>query len=197
MNDQHTQTSHERYFLFEQQKIVVNDFDAPGYVLDVGGGGEGIIGILKGDKVIAIDIRRDELEEAPAGPLKIVMDARELKFLDATFGAATAFFSLMYLKSRADCEKVLREVCRVLQPGGRFLIWGAIVPQRLDEDKDIYVIPLTIQVAGQEIGTGYGQPWPPEARDLDFYLDLAEKSGFRVVEQKAEERTFFLELSKP
>lgn len=48
----------------------------------------------------------------------------------------------------------------------------------------------------QEIETGYGQPWPSEAHDLDFYLELAEKSGFRVVEQKAEERTFFLELSK-
>ncbi len=196
MSDHHAQISNERLFLFEQQEVVVDDFDAPGYVLDIGGGGEGIIGILKGEKVIAIDLRREELEEAPAGPLKIIMDARELKFMDASFGVATAFFSLMYLKSRTDCEKVFREVCRVLEPGGRFLIWDAIVPQCLDEDKDICGIPLTVQVGGQEINTGYGQPWPAEEHDLAFYLHLAEGSGFRVVEQKAEERTFFLELSK-
>jgi len=31
------------------------------------------------------------LEEAPAGPLKIVMDATDLKFLDSAFDTATAF----------------------------------------------------------------------------------------------------------
>jgi len=45
--------------------------------LDIGGGGEGVIGQMKGKQVIAIDPNRRELEEAADGPLKIVMDARE------------------------------------------------------------------------------------------------------------------------
>ena len=39
-----------------------------GSVLDIGGGGEGIIGRLYGKNVTAIDIRQEELDEAPEGP---------------------------------------------------------------------------------------------------------------------------------
>lgn len=49
----------ERFFLFEQQEVTVPNFESIGYILDVGGGGEGIIGILKGEKVIAIDARKE------------------------------------------------------------------------------------------------------------------------------------------
>jgi ubiquinone/menaquinone biosynthesis C-methylase UbiE len=197
MSHHHTQPSEDRLFLFEQQEVVVNDWDAPGYVLDIGGGGEGIIGILKGEKVVAIDVRREELEEAPDGPLKIVMDARELKFLDGAFSTVTAFFALMYLKSTPDFEKVFSEVLRVLKPGGQFLIWDVIVPGRLDDGKDIFVVPLTVKVNEQEIRTGYGQPWPGEEHDLPFYVGLAEKGGFSVVEQRVEGQTLFLKLQKP
>ena len=94
-------------------------------------------------------------------------------------------------------EQVFDEVFRVLQPGGQFLIWDVSIAERADEKKDIYVIPVTVRVAGQEIETGYGQPWPKERRDLDFYVDLAEGSGFRIVESEESERTFFLRLQKP
>ena len=194
MSDHHTQPSEDRLYFFEQQEVVVDDWDAPGYVLDIGGGGEGIIGILKGEKVVAIDVHRAELEEAAAGPLKIIMDARELKFLDDTFDTVTAFFALMYLKSAPDYECVFGEVLRVLKPGGQFLIWDVVVPKQLDDDKDIYVVPLTVKVREQEVGTGYGQPWPSEEHDVPFYVGLAEKSGFGVVEQRVEGQTFFLKL---
>lgn len=46
-----------------------------GSVLDIGGGGEGIIGRLYGKNVTAIDIRQEELDEAPEGPTKLCMDA--------------------------------------------------------------------------------------------------------------------------
>ncbi len=46
---------------------------------------------------ISDDANQRELEEAPNGPLKIVMDARDLEFLDGAFGAVTAFFMLMYV----------------------------------------------------------------------------------------------------
>jgi hypothetical protein len=37
------------------QEVAVADFPASGLILDIGGGGEGIIDRLKGDQVIAID----------------------------------------------------------------------------------------------------------------------------------------------
>jgi len=192
-------------FFFEQQEVTVADLagrmgdalDISGYILDIGGGGEGIIGILGGEKVVAIDLSREELEEAPPGPLKIVMDARDLQFLDDTFGIVTAFFSLMYLKKRSDYEKVLAEIFRVLKPGGTFLIWDVVAPTQRDREKDIFVIPLRVKVKGQEIETGYGHVWPDEKHDLPFYRALAQDRGFQVVEQTQRERTFFLQLQKP
>jgi hypothetical protein len=67
----------DRYFVYERQTVTVDDCESSGYVLGVGGGGEGIIGMLKSEEAVAIDLRRSELEEAPDGPVKIVGDARD------------------------------------------------------------------------------------------------------------------------
>jgi ubiquinone/menaquinone biosynthesis C-methylase UbiE len=187
----------ERFFLFERQKVTVHDFESVGYILDIGGGGEGIIGILKGEKVIAIDPQKRELEEAADGPLKIIMDARDLQFLDGTFNTVTAFFSLMYLTSKPDYEAVFSQVFRVLKPGGQFLIWDVSVPQRPEGEKRNYVLLVTITVKDRVVDTGYGQPWPEEEHDLAFYVDLAEKSGFQMMERREDGQTFFLRLQKP
>ena len=91
--------SEEEILFLEKQEVTVENFDALGHILDIGGGVEGIIGVLKGSQVVAIDPSSRELKEAAPGPLKIVMDARELKFLDDTFNTATAFYTLMYIHS--------------------------------------------------------------------------------------------------
>lgn len=196
MNSHHTEPSEDRLFFFERQEVIVNDFDSPGYILDIGGGGEGIIGKLKGKQVVAIDPNKRELEESAAGPLKVIMDARDLLFLDGSFSVATSFFTLMYIKG-ADHEKVFSEVFRVLVPGGRFLIWDAIFPQRLDEEKDIAVFPLLVKLPDEEITTGYGVLWSEKEQDVSYYVQLAERAGFDVVTQIEKERVFFLELRKP
>ncbi len=187
----------DRYFVYEQQTVAVDDFDPSGYVLDVGGGGEGIIGILKGDQVVAIDLRKSELEEASDGPLKIVMDAREMVFLDRTFETATAFFSLMYLKTNPDYARVFAEVFRVLKPSGRFLVWDACISRPTETAKPSYLILLRVLVKEQEIETGYGQPWPDVTHDPAFYIALAKEAQFRLVKEREDGRLFFLELEKP
>ncbi|MCP4657551.1 MAG: class I SAM-dependent methyltransferase [bacterium] len=175
---------------------MVQDFDYPGLILDIGGGGEGVIGRLKGDRVIAVDINKRELEDAPDGPLKVVMDARDLKFVDGSFHAATSFFTLMYIRG-SDHPLVFTEVFRVLKPGGTFLVWEVVLPRRLDESKDIVVIPLTIKLPGEEIGTGYGTRWPEKRQDLSYYRQVAEAAGFQVVAAKEEGQQLFLELRRP
>jgi len=187
----------DRYFIYERQTVTVDDFESSGYVLDVGGGGEGIIGILKGGEVVAIDVRRSELEEAPGGPLKIVADARDLPFLDETFKTATAFFSLMYLKSSPDYQEVFAEVFRVLEPGGRFLVWDARITRPAETEKPSYVILLRVRVNGREIETGYGQPWPRDAHEPAFYVARADEAGFEIAAREEDGQLFFLELQKP
>ncbi len=201
MNDKNHnhEPSEDRIFFLDKQEISIKDFDAEGYILDVGGGGEGVIGQLKSAQVIAIDPNRRELEEAAPGPLKVVMDARDLQFLDCAFGAATAFFTLMYIKGD-EHEKVFGEVFRVLAPGGTFRIWEVGLSPRPDdvsEEKDIVAVRLQIKLPNTEISTGYGTRWPAQTRDLAYYAQLAESVGFGVVTREQNGSILFLQLQKP
>ncbi|MGN0667890.1 MAG: methyltransferase domain-containing protein [Angelakisella sp.] len=63
-----------------------------GSILDIGGGGEGIIGRLYREQVTAIDNRQEELDEAPNVCKKVLMDATELKYEANSFDNVTFFF---------------------------------------------------------------------------------------------------------
>ena len=185
--------------VFERQDFPVADFQASGYILDIGGGGEGIIGQMKPSQVIAIDLSKKELEDAPSGPLKIVMDATDLKFLDRSFHTATAFFSLMYM--RPDIQrKTFAEVFRVLAPGGRWLIWDASIPRAPGNDTRGPVFRFRFQLPGKVVQTGYGTFWPEQPMDLEYYRRLARETGFEIAaaaEQPGAFQTLTLELRNP
>ena len=184
---------------FERQDVVVADFQAAGYILDIGGGGEGIIGQMKPTQVIAVDVSKRELEEAPAGPLKIVMDATDLKFLDASFDTATAFFSLMYMRPEIQ-QRVFAEVFRVLTRGGRWIIWDAVIPRALENDTRGPVFRFRFHLPGKVVQTGYGTFWPEKPMDLDYYKRLARETGFEIAraeQQAGAFQTVTLEFRKP
>jgi ubiquinone/menaquinone biosynthesis C-methylase UbiE len=189
---------HPKMHNYERQSLKVEDFDATGYVLDIGGGGEGIIGRLKPSQVVAIDLYKRELEESPAGPLKIVMDATDLKFLDASFDTVTAFYSLMYMRAEVQ-KKVFAEAARVLKPGGRWLIWDAVIPAAVDSDTKGPAFYFEFKLPKETVRTGYGTFWPPQPMDVAWYRALAGETGLKVAsakEQPGEFRTFHMELRK-
>ena len=68
-----------------------------GSILDIGGGGEAVIGQIYKDRVTAIDNCEEELEEAPDCCSKQLMDATELLFPDDSFDNVTFFYTLMYM----------------------------------------------------------------------------------------------------
>lgn len=196
-DDGHPKIAPERIHRYERQPVELTDLTADGYILDIGGGGEGIIGQLKPKQVIAIDISARELAGAPPGPLKIVMDASDLKFLDDTFPTATSFFTLMYMNPETQ-RKTMHEIHRVLAPGGRFLVWEVRLPARTDPVKDIAVFPLRITWPGHApVETGYGTFFPKEPHDVDWFRAMARDAGFDVVTDTVSGLTCYLELRKP
>jgi ubiquinone/menaquinone biosynthesis C-methylase UbiE len=184
------------FYMFDTVELEIKDFETEGFILDIGGGGEGVIGRLKGKDVVAIDNRKEELEETGDGPLKIVMDARDLKFLDNSFCTATLFFSMMYMKNQEDHRKVLSEACRVLKPGGTLHLWDIDLSQRPHTDKEFYIVGLRYRIGDYEAGTRYGMRWPVDCRNVEYYVQLAREAGFHLLSTERKMHTFYLVFAK-
>jgi len=198
MGEQHQEIAEDRMFFFDQEEVIIEGIHDSDLILDIGGGGEGIIGKLKGRQVIAIDSSKRELEEAAPGPLKIVMDAADLQFLDESFSTVTSFYTMMYIKDIETHRQVFSEVYRVLKIDGQFLIWDGILPHRESGEKDVAVFMLAVKLGEEEIvETGYGTLWPEEGRRPSTYVELARHAGFEVVLQKEEGQRLYLALRKP
>jgi SAM-dependent methyltransferase len=187
--------SPDRIFRYDRQPVTVPNFEASGWILDIGAGGEGIIGQVKGAQVVGIDLSERELREAPSGPLKIVMDASELKFLDGTFNTVTCFFTMMYIPATLH-DKVFSEIARVMAPGARFLLWDPVLPTQPNPKQDLVVVPLTIALPQGEVQTGYGVHWPPVPQDVPYWTKVGERAGLKAVKSQVNGRTFYLEFVK-
>ena len=185
----------ERLHQISQQEIELNQIDCGEYILDIGGGGEGIISKLHGQKVISIDIDEDELSEAGSDALKIVMDAGNLGFFDSLFSSVTSFFTLMYI-DRKDRKRVFEEVHRVLKPNGTFEIWDVTIPEPIENEEDVFVVPLKVKLPDETIETGYGVSWNGKEQDIDYYRMLAKEKGFNITESKRQNEIFYLRLKK-
>jgi ubiquinone/menaquinone biosynthesis C-methylase UbiE len=177
----------------ENQSIELDPIETDGLILDIGGGGEGIIGKLNGKNVVAIDPLKKELEETQNDALKIVMDATDLKFLSKTFTACTAFFSLMYIPDDKHL-KVFKEAYRVLKNGGKFLLWDIKIPKRLSGYR-LFVVHMKIRLPTEEVETGYGTSWD-KIQNITYFKKLARKTGFRVMKEWSRGEIFHLEMTK-
>ncbi len=123
-----------------------------GSILDIGGGGDGIIGRLYGDRVVAIDNVQEELDEAPGGFGKVLMDATNLQFADQCFDNVTFFYSLMYM-TLEEQRASLREAARVLKNGGTLSVWDCEISSAYPNP---FLAELDISLMGQPLHTTYG-----------------------------------------
>ncbi|MCP4764306.1 MAG: class I SAM-dependent methyltransferase [archaeon] len=195
MSEHHGMPKEEEIFTLKKQLIKLTDFKCQsGWILDIGGGGEGFIGLVKGERVIAIDLSKRELSETKNNALKLEMDARELKFVDNSFNTVTAFFSVLYIK-KEEWDAIFSEINRVLKPGGEFLIWDANFKVPSDENKKMIVVPMIVTLPdGKEVDTGYGVQ--VHSQNLFDFIKIAEDHKFKVTDKKVVDQTFFLRIKK-
>lgn len=165
--------------------------DLQGKILDIGGGGEGIIGRLYRGQVIAIDNRQEELDEAPDGFEKILMDATKLTFEDTSFDHATFFFTLMFM-STAEQKLAIAEAARVLKSGGELHIWDCDIVSAYPEP---FCIDVDVCLPEEEIHTTYGVG-KLDGQSFASISDLCVGAGLTAVFQEIEENSFHLKFKK-
>ena len=193
-NNHHPDIDPEAIHVLPSQDIRLENIEIEeGFILDIGAGGEGVIAHIMGTQVIGIDRRKEELMETEDDALKIVMDATEMQFLDSAFPIVTLFFTLMYM-SWEDIKKALKEVKRVLKPGGQVLVWDAIVDPPDNPTLKYFMIPMKVLLPnGKKIETGYGARIRKQR--LDDFIGIAGDLRFEIVRRKKQGHFFFLELS--
>lgn len=125
-----------------RKRVARSLLPAPGHILDVASGtGDLAVDLVRfgGHKVTASDFTfemlawgRGKLLSAAPGTGQVGADALQLPFPDSCFDAATVAFGI---RNFADPEKGLREMTRVVRPGGAVAVlefsrprglWGAI-----------------------------------------------------------------------
>lgn len=186
--------SEDKYYYCSPQQVFLEPLPVEGWILDLGGGGEGVIGQLMGDHVIAIDTRMDELLETENDALKLTMDASQLQFVNESFGMVTSFFTLLYIHHDLH-RKVFEEVYRVLKPGGFFYLWEVILPKK-PEEHDVFILPLEYTLPTGTTKTTFGVGWNGSERNIEYYKQLALTTGFSVKVEQVNHQVVELVLSK-
>ncbi len=164
------------------QEITLRHIKTEGLILDIGGGGEGLVSRIEGKKVCAIDIRLSEIREAQIhGPPSnwFVGDGQHLCFQNNVFDTVTLWFSLGYMSDWSMKKNVLEEVHRVLIKKGRLSILASKIPE--DCERLIFWGNFTLP-DGTVSQTGYGviggQDQTPER-----VVQLLKSIGFEVSSQ--------------
>ena len=153
------------------------------HALDIGCGVGGMLRFIarhSGARVTGITLGANEVEQAQAaitaGGLSELCDAvegdcREMPFDDKTFDAAFAVYALKYYP---DLTPVLREVHRVLKPGGRFTAYCLCKSKAFHPDDPVHSEVLT----DFEFSTAM-----PSLHTVDGMIDSARKSGLDCIEE--------------
>jgi ubiquinone/menaquinone biosynthesis C-methylase UbiE len=118
----------EKHLSFETptQTIELADIKFQDPILDIGGGGEGLVSRIAGDRVCLVDIQYSKIKEAQIHGLQsalIVGDGGQLCFKDDSFNAVTIWFALAYIPDWTHKRKVIQEVTRVLREDGKLSLY--------------------------------------------------------------------------
>lgn len=149
-------------------------------ILDIGGGGEGVIGHLYGNNVIAIDRREDELLEVDNDSIKIVMDATDLNFPNTNFDVVTFFFTLMYMNEESK-QKAIREVKKVISDNGVLEIWDVEIPAEVPNGENVFLANVNALTDDRTFRVTYGVGMENRTQTLDEIKKMMLKNGFMCI----------------
>ena len=129
---------HQTLFETPIQQVLLQELTDSGFVLDVGGGGEGFISRIGGERVCAVDIALNKIREARIHGMSstwIINDGKRLCFKSSSFSVATLCFTLGFIPEWDSKKEVLHEINRVLEENGQLILYFMII----NEDSDSFL----------------------------------------------------------
>ncbi len=175
----------------ELQHIIIEKNDFIGKILDVGGGGEGIMGKVYGEQAVCIDKLQDELDETKNEAEKIVMDACDLKFDDESFERISFFYTLMYMDNNHKA-KALNEAYRVLNKNGHLEIWDTPIPEYNGGTKDVFITHLEVDIPDETIKTAYGVGIKDKKQSYESISYILSSFGLKIVNKSLAKNAFYI-----
>jgi ubiquinone/menaquinone biosynthesis C-methylase UbiE len=157
--------------------ITLEDLPDSGPILDIGGGGEGLVSRIGGSNVCVVDYRISEIREAQihGAPANwIVADGCCLPFKDDIFNLVTLWFSLGYMSKWDTKREVVSESLRTLRKECRI----SILDSRIDckEERFLFNALFTLP-DGVVSKTGY-RVRGNQKQTLNNIRQLLENLGF-------------------
>ena len=138
------------------QRVNLEDLPDSTRILDIGGGGEGLVSRIAGTIVCAVDYRMSEIREAqihnpPAN--WFVADGRSLPFRGNSFDLCTLWFSLGYMSTLTIKKQVLQEAYRSLKQNAMI----SILASRIDCDDERFTFHALFTLPDGTVSkVGYG-----------------------------------------
>jgi tRNA (uracil-5-)-methyltransferase TRM9 len=155
-----------------------------GKLLDLGCGSGRNLWKVRGQELYCVDFSSEMIKIAKetAGKRKIngkffVMDVNKLEFKDNYFEGVLCFAVLHCIESREARLQGLKEIYRVLKPGGEAFIstWGNKSPRLKNKGKECF-IPWTAKENSKEMRYTY-------VYDLDEFEEDLKEVGFKINER--------------
>lgn len=177
------------------QEILLDRIEKEGLIIDIGGGGEGLVSRIEGSRVYAVDVQMDEVREARIhNPPSnwFVADGSSLPFRNSMFDVATLWFSLGYMKQWSIKTNVIKEVYRVLKEDGQISIKAMKID--CDEEKLVFRVDYSLP-DGTLSRTGYGVRGS-QNQTLDTVSALLQEIGFTILESQNNGHWFKIHCSK-
>jgi SAM-dependent methyltransferase len=188
-------TEKQTIFTTDLQEIELSRLGFKGLIIDIGGGGEGLVSRIEGQRVCAVDIRLSEIREAQIHDPKsnwFLCDGRNLSFHNEVFDVATLWFSLGYLKDSVTKQAVLEETCRVLKTGGTISIMGSKIVCK--EDVLVFKALFTLP-DGTQSQIGYGVKGNQGQTSASIIAAL-NMSGFKLTKTEDYDKWFHIHAVK-
>ncbi len=179
------------FFETPLQTIELRELPGNGHIIDVGGGGEGLVSRIGGAQVCAVDIDMNKIREAQIHGFSsqwLLADAQTLPLKDASFDTATLWFSLGFIRDWSAKEQVVDEVVRVLKPEGLISILGATI----DCLEDRFLLKAQFSFADGTISRmSYGLAGR-QNQTIESVTEILRRAGLAVL--SAEDNAFWFRI---